>query len=350
MQNKYHALRILLIISLLPAIVAGKMDSAEPALTEQTVQAIEDCMARSPGEWPDEWRQQYLETFRSAVESHRDSPHYALRLEILREGFAPCWEGLTKIKNKSLFEVYRTRMRWYTEHLMGTKFPSEEERQRLREQFTDIWDHAASSLLKQFPFLDANAVQAAKADDLSLCYGKIDVPLLPVYLRPMSEEQVGRIKQRWDKMRYARVDLWRRLSNRSPAVGENSDTPSPNAERDYQLTKESLSQLLGLVWKVVPQRPDYYLEAMENQTKALKQRLQSRREARGNQRRLEKERSRQLLQVEHIGFLLAALLETPLCPEESPSIITQEQRPLEQQDKTAKGGGAYEVDNNSLKK
>ena len=134
------------------------MDSAGPALTEQTLQAIEDCMARSPAPWPDEWKRQYLETIRRAVELHQDAAHYALRLEILREGFEPCWQGLTKIKDKSLFEVYRTRMRWYTEHLMGTKFPSAEERQKLRSQYRDIWDYVASSLLVQFPFLDANAV------------------------------------------------------------------------------------------------------------------------------------------------------------------------------------------------
>ena len=101
---------------------------------------------------------------------------------------------------------------------------------------------------------------------------------------------------------------------------------------------------------VVPQRPDYYLNALKDQIEARKRRLQSKREARSDQQRLEKECSRQLLQVEHISFLLACLLETPRCFDEANSNITQERRPLEQQDKTAKGGGAYEVGNNSLEK
>jgi len=345
MQDKYHVLAILLIAALLAAILAGKMDSAESALIEQTLEAIRNCMSRSPAPWPDEWKRKYLETIRSAVESHHDAPHYAVRLEILRKGFQSCWEGLTKTKDRPLFEVYRCRMRWYVEHLMGTEFPSEDERWKLRDQFTDIWDHAASSLLEQFPFLDPNAVQAAKAEDLSLCYRKLDAPLMPVYLRPMSEEQVGRIKQRWDKLRYARVDLLRRLSGDSTMPSESRYAQSSNAERDYQLAKESLSQLLGLVWMVVPQRPDYYLAAMENQTRALKRRVKVKRQAWSDQQRLQKTRSRQLLQTEHIGFLLAALLETPQCLEGVPSVITQEQNPLEQQDKTAKGGGAYEVGN-----
>jgi len=351
MQDKYHALRSILIAALLPAILAGKMVSAEPALTEQTLEAIRNCMARSPAPWPDEWKRQYLETIRRAVELHQDAPHYAVRLEILRKGFAPCWQSLRKTQDRPLFEVYRCRTRWYVEHLMGTEFPSEEERQTLRVQFTEIWNHAANSLLEQFPFLDPNAVQAAKADDLSLCYRKLDAPLMPVYLHPFSAEQVSQIKQRWDKLRYARVDLWRQLGGGSTTTSENRAAQSSNAEHDYQLAKESLSQLLGLVWMIIPQRPDYYLAAMENQTRALKRRVQSKRQARNDQQRLEKERSRQLLQVEHISFLLAALLETPLFLEGGPpSVITQEQNPLEQQDKTAKGGGAYEVDNNSPKK
>ncbi len=350
MQDKYNVLQIVLIVILLTGIVNGKMDSAEPALTEQILQDIEACMSRSPGEWSDEWRQEYLETIRKAVESHQDTSHYAMRLEILRKGFSTCWEGLRKTQDRSLLEVYRTRMRWYVEHLMGSKFLSEEERQKLRNQYTDIWDYAASSLLKQFPFLDPNAVQKAKTEDLNICYRKIDAPLMPVYLRPLPAEQVAQIKQRWDKLRYARVDLWRRLGGDSTTQSENGDAPSPKPERDYKLTKESLSQLLGLVWKVVPQRPDYYLEALENRSKVLKRRQQSKHNAHSNQRRLEKERSRQLLQVEHISFLMACLLETPRCFGEAPSNITQVQIPLGQQDKTAKGGGAYELNNVSKKK
>ena len=194
MPDKYHALRSVLIAALLPPIVAGKMGSAEPALTEQTLKVIEDCMARSPAPWPDEWRQEYVDTIRRAIVSHQNAPHYAVRLEILRKGFAPYLQGFKKTPERSLFEVRRAQIRWYIEHLMGTKFPSEAERKKLRDQYTDIWDYAANTLLVQFPFLEPNAVQAAKADHLNQCYRKIEAPLLPIYLRALSEEQVGQIK------------------------------------------------------------------------------------------------------------------------------------------------------------
>jgi len=204
-------MRSIFIVTLFSGIVFGVAGSAESDLVEQTIDVIKECMASSPASWPDEWKREYVETIRKEVELHRDVPHYPMRLEILHKGFVSCWEGLTKTKDRSLFEMHRARIRWYTENLMGTKFPTEEERQKLHDQYTDIWNYAADSLFAQFPFLDPNAVQRAKQDDLNECNRKIDTPLMPVYLRPMSEAQVEQIKQRWDKLRYIRVDLWRRL-------------------------------------------------------------------------------------------------------------------------------------------
>lgn len=350
MPDKYHFLRIALIAALVPAIAAAKVNSAGSAPAEQTLEAICNCMARSPAPWPEEWKQEYIGTIRGAVESHREAGGYALRLEILRKGFTSYWESFEKSKDRFLFEVYRTRIRWYVEHLMGTRLLSGDEKQKLRDQYTAIWDHAASSLLAQFAFLDPKAVQAAKADDLSLCFRKIDTPLVPVYLRPISEQQVEQIKQRWEKLRYSRVDLWRRLDPASRMSSVNGGATVADTKRHYELTKKSLSQLLGTVWMVVPERPDYYVNAQKNRTRALERRYQSKRTARRDQQRLENERSRQLLQTEHISFLLAALLETPQCLDGTPSVVRQEQSPLEQQGKPAKGGDAHEVGNVSRKK
>jgi hypothetical protein len=343
-------LRSVLIVTSLSDFVSVSTESGKLNLVEQTIDAIKECMESEPFPWPEEWKKEYLETIRSVVESHRDILQFSLRLEVLHKGFQTCWDDLTKNKERSLFEVYQTRMRWYTEHLMGSEFPTDRERQKLRDQYTGIWNYAADSLLEQFPFLDPNTVQKAKADDLSKCYRKIDAPLMPIYLRPMSSEQVRQIKQRWDKVRYIRVDLLRRLGNGSKMPLENSDPLSSSKECDYELTKESLSQLLGLVWTIVPERPEYYLNALENRNKALKHRIQSKRMARSDQRRMQKERSRQLLQTEHISFMLSALLETQLCFEGNRSIIEKKQISLEQRTKSSKGGGVYEIDNDSPEK
>ncbi|OHB81940.1 MAG: hypothetical protein A2Z38_00840 [Planctomycetes bacterium RBG_19FT_COMBO_48_8] len=59
---------------------------------------------------------------------------------------------------------------------------------------------------------------------------------------------------------------------------------------------------------------------------------------------MEKTRSRQLLQTEHIGFLFAALLEAPKHLNKLASVNTQDQILSEHQDESSKGGGAYAVE------
>jgi len=96
MQYKHYALRSVLITVLLPAIAAGLTSSEEPALMEQSLQDIEDCMADSPAPWPEAWRQEYVDTIRHAITSHQDTPRYAERLGILSRGFELYWQDLNK--------------------------------------------------------------------------------------------------------------------------------------------------------------------------------------------------------------------------------------------------------------
>ena len=150
MQDKYHALRSIVITLLLALVGVGVTSSEKPGPAEQTLEVIEDCISRSPVPWPEEWKREYIETIRSAVELHRDASHYAVRLEILGNGFAPYWEGITKTKDKSLFEVYRTRIRWCTEHLMGTKFPTGEIRGQAFDLGVPSFRHSFNRLLPCF--------------------------------------------------------------------------------------------------------------------------------------------------------------------------------------------------------
>ena len=345
MQYISNNLRILLIITFFPCIMFGVAGSEKSDLIEQTLKTIEDCMERSPAPWPEEWEDEYLDTIRREIVLHRYVTHFDLRLQILKKGFGPYWESFEKNAERSFFELHCTRTRWYIEHLIGSEFPTDQERQKLRDQYKDLWNDAADSLLEQFPFIDPNAVMRAEVEDLSECYRKIETPLIPVYLKPISEEQVQQIKQSWAKMRHERVDLFSRLNSGSKMHLKEDIETSSNIESDYQLTKESLSQLLGLVWMIVPQRPDYYLNAIDNQNKALKLRFQLNSQARINHQRLEKERSRQLLQTEHISFMLAALLETPRCFDGSVSISTQDLISSDKQEKPAKGGDIYAIEN-----
>lgn len=345
MTYKHHALRSTVIVALLPGMVGRAIGPPEPALAEQTLAAIQDGMARSPAPWPDAWQREYVDTIRSVIASHQDAPQYAIRLEILYKGFQSYWQRLKKSQDRSLFEVHRAQIRWYAEHLMGTELPCEEERQKLRDQYENLWNYAACSLLTQFPFLDPNTVQTAAADHLGQCHRKMETPLLPIFLRPFSEAQVGQIKQRWHDLRYVRVDLWRQLGGDGTTSAEKGAPPSLDGHPHYLLTERSLAQWLSHIGAIVAPPPEYYRSAVGNHIDAQRRQFQSRSQARREERRLQRERSGQVLQTEYISFLLAALLETPQSLQGPLSIRAQEETPLAQQDSTAKGGDAYEIRN-----
>jgi len=280
-------------------------------LTKQTLAAIQGSMAANPAPWPEAWGREYLETVRQAIATQADDAQYPERLRILRDGFGAYWKDTKNREQRSFFEVRLAEIRWYVEHLMGAELPDETQRQKLRDQYTDLCDHAASSLLTQFPFLDLNAVHAAKADHLAQCYRNIDAPLLPIFLRPFSDAQIQRIKERWHDLRYARVDLWRQLGQEATTVREGQETLSGKVHPDYLLTHRSLAQLRPHIWALAAPPPESYRAAVANEIAAQKRRAESKAEARRRERRL----PIAVRQTEYISFLLAALLETAEMPQ-----------------------------------
>ena len=87
-------LRSALILTLSSNIVSGSSSHEKPDFLEQTIEAIKDCMTSTLALWPDEWKKEYLETIRSAIELQIEASHYAERLEILRRGFELYWERM----------------------------------------------------------------------------------------------------------------------------------------------------------------------------------------------------------------------------------------------------------------
>jgi len=87
MPDKYHALRCIMIVALFWGIAVGVTSSEKPAPADQALEAIRYCMARSPAPWPDEWKQEYIDTIRKAISTHQDTPQYNLKVEILGKGF-----------------------------------------------------------------------------------------------------------------------------------------------------------------------------------------------------------------------------------------------------------------------
>ncbi len=300
------AIVIVVRVTAIPAWAAG---SGEPNSLEQALAAVRDKMAKSPAPWLQPWQEEYVETIRQVAVAHQDSPGYAARMEILRNGFAPYWEEVPKNDQRSLFEVRQAEIRWYCENLMAGELPTDSSKKELREQYKGLVEYATDALLTQFPFLDPNRVRPAQADHLRACYRIIESPLLPVFLSPFTEAQVNQLKERWTRLRYARVDLWRQLGGGRATTAEPAQVSSGNAQPDYLLTQRSLDQLRGQIWSVISGPPDHYRNAVSKDIAAQKQRFRSRAEARTQEERL----GLPVLQTEYISFLLAALLETTEC-------------------------------------
>ncbi len=317
---------------------------------QQTLKTVQESMNHSPAPWPDELKKEFIQAIGSEIQLHPNVPHFAERLEILRKGFGPYLESFNKTAERSLFDVRRAQIRWYIEHLMETEFPTEQKKQTVRDQYTAIWNKAAESLLTQFPFLDVNAVQAAKTDSLRECYRRIDAPLLPIYLKPFGEKEAARIEQRWHALRYARVDLWRQLGGEAVITIDSQQVKAGPEHPHYLLTQRSLIQLTASIWPIIAPAPEHYLNALRRRNETLKRRQQANVIALRNEKHLQKSRSRQIQQAEQISFLLKALLESPPCFDGSVSMRTQEKSTSEQHNRTAKGGDAYEVNNDSPEK
>lgn len=207
MNDASAVFSIVLILSVLHCAAGWAAISAPPADPEQAIAAIERCMEQTPAPWPDEWRSEYADTIRQAMATDPNGVPTAWHLAVLEQGFTLYWDTLAKSEDRPSFEVQRAEIRWYVENLVSLPAPSEPARRQLHDQYQALWDHAASSLLAQFPFLDPMAVQVAKADHLARCHRSIDAPLNPLFLHPLSENTVEAVKRRWHDLRYDRVDF-----------------------------------------------------------------------------------------------------------------------------------------------
>lgn len=280
-------------------------DPNQPSAIDSVLAAVHNCMTQHPAPWPEPWTQEYLDTIRQAIATAPDAAEHARRMQILQDGFALYWPQLKNAPERSFFEVRRAQIRWYVENRMASALPDLEEVRALRRQYEDLANHGAQGLVTQFSFLDPNRVQQAKADYLADCYRRIDAPLLPIFLTPLSASQMKQMKDRWHDLRYARVDLWRQFGGRATSPGDPT-AASGREHPDYRLMRGSLDQWEGQIWALAATIPEYYRAAIANDQKAQRQRIEATSQARRQELRL----NNAVLQTEYLSFLLGALLET----------------------------------------
>jgi hypothetical protein len=230
---------------------------------------------------------------------------------------------------------------------MNTSLPNAGEKQLRRTQWKNLYHYAASSLLKQFPFLDPKTVHGVKKDHLSKCYCNIDWPLQPVYMRSFTDTQKDKIKKRWHALRYARIDLMRQLGGEAVMLEESRKRSFCPIDPHCLLIEKCLDQFLVHIKMITDSPPQYYKNALQHLRDREKGLYQTEMAEKKRERYLTGKKSKQLLLTEQLSFMLAALLETAKgFPEPSslgPSIKTHH----DQQHTVIKGGDAYELDNTS---
>lgn len=285
-------------------------DSVPAGPVERTIRAVERCIDAAPGPWPDGWRREYIDAIREAIAADPNAVPGAWHLTALERGFGPYWQAIGKGPDRPSFEVQRAEIRWYVEHLMTVEGPDEGRTRTLREQYGTLWAHAADSLLAQFPFLDPNAVQAARADHQALCDARIDAPLVPLFARGLSEEQIGHVTTRWHDLRYDRVDFWRQLGGKAIITAETDEAAPLQTHPHYLLTQRSLDQWLIHIHAMTIVPPEHYLQALRDRNEAQRRHRQALSQAWADEKRIERQYHGQLLQTEYLSFLFAALLET----------------------------------------
>lgn len=299
-----------LLTILLTALACHSTSFGTSSEMEQTLAAVEDCIAASPASWPPVWCNEYVEAIRDASTVSDEPSDYALRLSALREGFPLYWGVVNTMPDRPLFELQCAEIRWYARHLVTSVFPSEEDRRAVREQVTDLWQDAANSLMAQFTFLDPNVVRRAQADHLQRCLRWVDAPLKPIFQHPFTPDQMDRIREGWHELRYARVDLMRQLGGEEVFLTSVPQEERLSAHPHYLLTYRSLEQFEGFIWTLVAHPPADYAKAKQDYWKTQQRQQQRMLMARAQEQRLRTERSRQLHQTEYLSFLLAVVLES----------------------------------------
>jgi hypothetical protein len=301
-------------VCLIASVVSGndgqRVPSPPPAQLEQTIEMIKQSMAETPAPWPHDWQREYVHAIRQAMATDPNALPTAWHLAALQQGFASYWQDLAKGQDRPSFEVQRAEIRWYVENLMSIAPNDEDQRRQLHDQYETLWDHAAAMLLTQFPFLDPAAVQAATADHVAHCHAYIDAPLVPLFVRPLTEQKVQEVKIRWHDLRYHRVDFWRQLGGKAILSIQRTDGAPLQTHPHYTLTHRSLDEWLLHIHTMAVVPPEHYLQAIRDQKKAQRRHRQLLSQARAAERRLERECHGQLRQTEYLSFLLAALLET----------------------------------------
>jgi hypothetical protein len=194
---------------------------------------------------------------------------------------------------------------------MQTPLPNDTQKQKIKKQWNDLLDHAASSLTVQFPFLDLNLVRQAKEDSLNRCYGCIDIPLQPGFSVLFTEDQVHVITQRWHALGDDRVNAMIGLGGEAVMLDKKNYVLSEEHPH-YLLASRCMDQFCDHIQKMTNRPPEYYQELLTRRMITERHGYQDKVNARKLESYLYKTTFKQMLLIEQWSFLMTSLLESCL--------------------------------------
>jgi hypothetical protein len=323
------------VLAVLSARVArAATDSAEPAPLGQALAVVQDCMVHSPAPWPDAWQREYLTTIREALSSDPNRPNYATNIEVFRRGFLRYWaqtqaSGLTQTE----YDLRRAEMRWYCETVMAAEPASASEKAVLKGQLRDLCDYAAEYLQGRFPFLKAEYVEAAKKAALAEFEREVDSPLLPIFRRPLSEDQLRAVKANWARLYRRWYFIWREVRYEGAGQEDRSALQDVASHPHYLLVKRCLSYVPQTTWPTLERPPTYVVDAIRKFDAEKAERGRINRQVAQIETDLAMRSSNQVEQVEEWSFILTGLLETANTSNGLTPSLSQ----------SLKGGDAYDL-------
>jgi hypothetical protein len=291
-------------------------------------------MARSPAPWPEAWKQEYAETIGQALGRTQRKPDGAARMEVFRRGFPRYWaKGQVTPCTQAEYNLRKAKIRWFCETLAEEALPSPAEKAMLEDQFRDLCDWATDYLRARFPFLRADCVEQGKQAALREFGEDLAAPLVPVFRKPLSPDQLQAIKASWARSCTRWFFTWRHVRYDGAGPDYPCDPPALADHPHSVFTRRCLNYLPGMIWPVVEKPPVYVLEALKEVNTEKDARVRGNRQALEQERSLALRFSNQIEQAEQWSFVLTALLETSR-PDEKAGPRSRG---------PAKGGDAYDL-------
>lgn len=261
--------------------------------------------------WPSDWAHEYVQTIETSITQYSQNPDYKQHVESLYESLEVHRYLLNRhMSTKADHDFYKAEIRWFIEAFMSSPLSSQEDRNLLKTQFQKLYKYAAKSLKGQFPFLAEENIESCVTQKLVELESRIDNPLLPILLRPYTNEQMDQIRSNWSRLYRGRKTLWLRMRDHRLDLAFFDNPPKDCESLERQFIHRSLGDVFKASWLVIDPPPDYVGKAIMSLKERRQEAVPDRYVTASQKKRQGSGPPREAVSVEQWLFIFSALLET----------------------------------------